>query len=201
MKTVELRPTERAVIGRAGDTGIAVKIAALAWKTEYPSGTPYLMVTSPAGVQWPVTVAYADGYISGEVPDELLVRPGLYRYTFAWISAGEQVRSAPCGAVVLSSETQKRWDPHSKAPDWADRIFIAAESIESKFDGIMDAAVIAADAKDDAEDAKEAAEDAQEAAELAQAAAEAARDVAETHNYGISVDGTTLEITPPLIGR
>lgn len=36
-----------------------------------------------------------------------------------------------------------------------------------------------------------------ERAETAQAAAEAAAAVAQTHNYGISVSGTTLVITPP----
>jgi len=38
---------------------------------------------------------------------------------------------------------------------------------------------------------------AQLAAEAAQEAAETAAANAATHNYGISVDGTTLEITPP----
>ena len=197
MRTVELSANQRAQLARAGDTGVAVKFNALAWHTDYPAGLPYLMVTAPGGVQWPVTVAYTGGYINGDVPDELMVRPGLYRYTFAWLSAGEQVRSSPCGAVVLAGETEKRWDPHSKAPDWADRIFLAAETIEGSFDGVMEAAATAVDARDEAVGASDTAEDAKDAALLAQAAAEAARDVAETHNYGISVDNTTLVITPP----
>jgi hypothetical protein len=198
MKTIVLEPNVRKTLARAGDTGVMVQMDALAWHTAYPAGTPELMVTAPGGTRWPVTVAYADGKISGEVPDELMVRPGLYSYTFAWISAGEQVRSSPCGAIILASETTKRWDPHSKAPDWADRIFLAAETIEAGFDGATEAADLAISAKDTAVDAKDTAEDAKDAALEAQEAAEAARDVAETHNYGISVSSTTLVITPPV---
>jgi len=197
MKVIELRANGRTQLARAGDTGVTVKINVRGWKADYPAGLPYLMVTAPGGVRWPVTVAYADGYISGEVPDELMVRPGLYTYTFAWLNGGEQVRSSPCGAIVLSGETEKRWDPHSKAPDWADRIFLAAEEIEGSFDGVMEAAATAADARDEAVAAGDAADDAKEAALTAKEAAEAARDIAQTHNYGISVNDTTLVITPP----
>lgn len=198
MRTIILEPGTRQQIGRSGDTGVTVQFRALPWYQAYPAGLPYLMVTSPGGTTWPVTVAYADGKISGEVPDELMVRPGLYSYTFAWINAGEQVRSSPCGAIILASETTKRWDPHSKAPDWADRIFLAAETIEAGFDGATEAADAAISAKDTAVDAKDTALDAKDAALAAQEAAEAARDVAETHNYGISVSSTTLVITPPV---
>lgn len=197
MKTIELRPTERAVIGRAGDTGVRVTFGALAWHTAYPAGLPYLMAVSPEGIRRPVTVTYADGQITGDVPDELLVRPGLYTYTFAWLNAGEQVRSSPCGAIVLAGDTPRRWDPHSKAPDWADRIFLAAAAIEGSFDGAIEAADAAISAKDTAVDAKDTAVGARDAALAAQEAAENARDVAETHNYGISVSETTLVITPP----
>lgn len=177
MKTYLLQPNTRTAIGRSGDTGVTVQFDALAWYTDYPAGLPYLMVTSPGGRQTPVTVTYADGLISGEVPDELLVRPGLYSYVFAWVSAGEQVMSSPCGVILLDG-VNKRWEPHSAAPDWADRIFLAAESIEQRVNGAIEAEAGAQDAQEGAEAAQDAAEDAVADAEAAQAAAEAAQAAA-----------------------
>ena len=139
MRTIILEPGTRQQIGRSGDTGVMVQFRAMPWHQAYPAGLPYLMVTSPGGVRTPVTVTYADGMISGVVPDELLVKPGLYKYVFAWVSAGEQVMSSPCGALVLDG-VSKRWNPHSAGPDWAERIFIAAEAIEGKTEGIIEAA-------------------------------------------------------------
>lgn len=191
MKTYLLQPNTRTAIGRSGDTGITVQFDALSWYTDYPAGMPYLMVTWPGGRQTPVTVTYADGLISGEVPDELLVRPGLYSYVFAWVSAGEQMMSSPCGAVLLDG-VSKRWEPHSAAPDWADRIFLAAETIEGKTDGAVEAAAAAQEAQEGAEAAQEAAEAAQAAAEDAQEAAEGAQAAAEAVQESIPEDYSEL---------
>ena len=207
-RTVVLTQNARQVIARSGDTDVSIQLDAQAWHTAYPSGLPYLMVYTPANVPVPVTVVYADNMITGDVPDELLVRPGMYRYEFAWLNAGTQVQSGACGCIVQESEHSYQWNPHTAAPDWADRIFLAAETIEAAFDGAIEAEAAALDAQDAAETAQGKAEDAQEAAETAQGKAEDAQEAAETaaanaetHNYGISVDGTTLEITPPLVGR
>ena len=174
MKTYLLKPGVRQVIAKAGETDIAVAYSAAAWIEEHPAGIPQLMVTTPAGTRVPVTVAVTDGVISGQLPNDLLARPGVYSYVFAWTVAGTQLTGGRCEALVLGSDLARDLTHDARrTPDWAERIFLAADLIEGAVDGVLEARNVAADAAADAEADAEAAQTAREAAEEAKTAAEA----------------------------
>lgn len=140
MKTYLLKPGERQAIAHAGETeAVAVAFNAKAWQDDYPAGTPQLMVTRPDGARVPVTVAVTDNLIAGTVPQELLVNPGMYTYTFVWVSGATQLQSGRCECLVLGSELQHTWAGVGRAPDWAERIFLAAGTIESAISGVLEA--------------------------------------------------------------
>lgn len=177
MKTYLLKPGIRQSIAKAGETGVSVAFNAKEWLQEYPAGHPQLMVTSPAGIRTPVMVALEDDLITGQVPDELLVAPGLYTYVFTLTSGGTQVQSGQCGCVVLASELAQTWQERRNTPDWAERIFLAAEVIEAAMDGTLEARNVAADA---AAEAKSSETVALGAAGTATTAAETATEVLES---------------------
>lgn len=211
MKTYLIKPGIRQAIAKAGETDVAVSFDGRAWKTAYPSGHPQLLVTAPGGRQTPVSVTEDGGMIEGRVPEELLSAPGAYVYQFVWTQGSTQQAANRCDVIITGSELSTVWETRRHSPEWAEKIFLAAEVIEGAMDGTLEARNAAMDAADDAAASKEAAAASAEAAagsagdaagaktaaEGAQAAAEAAAALAETHNYGISVSVTTLVITPP----
>ena len=146
MKTYLLKAGIRQTIAKAGETNIAVAFNATDWIEEYPSGKPYLMVTGPDATRTPVTVEVSDNLITGEVPDGLLAGAGMYTYVFTWVSGGTQVESGRCECVVLGSEIAKTWVNHRTGPDWAERIFLAAEAIEQAINGVLEAREAAVEA-------------------------------------------------------
>lgn len=175
MKTYLLKTGVRQAIAKAGETDIAVAYNAKAWVDEYPAGNPQLMVTTPGGKRVPVTVEAVDNLITGQVPNELLAGPGVYSYVFVWTSGSTQLESGRCECLVLGSNLAKDLAHDSRrTPDWAERIFLAAEVIEGAVNGAMEARNTAADMAAEAETHRTAAENAQEAAETAQDGAEAA---------------------------
>lgn len=179
MKTYLLKPGVRQAIAKAGETGVAVAYNATAWINDYPSGVPQLMVTRPNGQRVPVTVAVADNLIAGQVPDDLLVNPGMYSYVFAWTSGATQLESGNCECIVLGSDLAKTWADVRRAPDWAERIFLAAGVIEGTIDGALELRNAAVEAMQRAEDARDDAVSAKEAAEIAKGKAEDAQEAAE----------------------
>lgn len=180
MKTYLLKPGVRQVIAKAGETDVAVAYSAAAWIEEHPAGIPQLMVTTPAGTRVPVTVTVTDGVITGQLPNDLLARPGVYSYVFAWTEAGTQLTGGRCEALVLGSDLARDLTHDARrTPDWAERIFLAAGLIEGAVDGVLEARNVAADAAADAEADAEAAQTAREAAEEAQESAEAAAETVE----------------------
>lgn len=180
MKTYLLKAGMREAIAKAGETDIAVAYNAKTWIDEYPAGNPQLMVTTPGGKRVPVTVETVDNLITGQVPNELLAGSGVYSYVFVWTSGSAQLESGRCECLVLGSSLAKDLVHDSRrTPEWAERIFLAAEVIEGAVNGAMEARNTAADMASEAETHRTAAENAQEAAENAQEAAETAQDGAE----------------------
>ena len=175
MKTYLLKAGVRQAIAKAGETDIAVAYNAKTWMDEYPAGNPQLMVTTPGGKRVPVTVEAVDNLITGQVPNELLAGPGVYSYVFVWTSGSTQLTSGRCECLVLGSNLAKDMVHDSRrTPDWAERIFLAAEVIEGAVNGAIEARNTAANKAAEAETHRTAAENAQEAAETAQDGAEAA---------------------------
>ena len=152
MKTYLLKPGVRQIIAKAGETDIGVAFNAHAWKELYPAGRPQLMVTGPCGTRTPVGVDLEGDLVAGRVPDELLVGPGMYTYDFVWVSAGAQVQSGRCECMVADGELYRTWACHKPGPDWAERIFIAAEAIEKAIGGALEARNAAADSAQHAQD-------------------------------------------------
>ena len=181
MQTYLLKPG-RQVIGRAGDmneTAVAVNIAK--WVEDYPAGIAQLMVTTPGGERVPLTVTVEDGLMVAVLPDTVTVGPGLYVYTAVITNGGTQVLTERYECIILGSELAKTWKPLGpRVPDWAERIFVAADVIERAMDGAIEARTTAVDAAASATASAEAAAASEGAAELsAQAAAASASDAQE----------------------
>jgi len=179
MKTYLLKAGVRQAIARAGETDIAVAYNAKTWVDEYPAGNPQLMVTTPGGKQVPVTVGTVDNLITGQVPNELLAGPGVYSYVFVWTSGSTQLESGRCECLVLGSNlAQDLVHDSRRTPEWAERIFLAAEVIEGAVNGAMEARNTAADkaaeAAESEANAAGSAEDAEDSATLADQKATAA---------------------------
>lgn len=177
-----LKPGARQIIGRAGErANVSVGADIKAWLTSYATGTGSFMVTAPDGTRTPLTGVKDTDHklLTADVPEELMAAPGLYVYQAVWVQAGVQVASERFDCILLGTELAKSWTPHKAAPDWAERIFIAAETIENAMDAALQAEVVAMDSADKAEAAQGKAEDAQEAAETAQGKAEDAQEAAE----------------------
>lgn len=169
----------RQIIGRAGDmneTAVAVNIAK--WVEDYPAGIPQLMVSTPGGQRIPLTVTVEDGLMVAVLPDTVTVGPGLYVYTAVMTNGNTQVQTARYECIILGSELAQTWKPLGpRVPDWAERIFVAADVIERAMDGAIEARTTAVDAAASAEASAEAAADSEGAAALsAQAAAASASD-------------------------
>jgi len=172
MKTYLLKAGVRQAIAKAGETDIAVAYNAKTWIDEYPAGNPQLMVTTPGGKRVPVTVEAVDNLITGQVPNELLAGPGVYSYVFVWTSGSTQLESGRCECLVLGSNlAQDLVHDSRRTPEWAERIFLAAEVIEGAIPGMMEARNTTAD---NAAEAKTAAEAAAESESAAADSAEAA---------------------------
>lgn len=209
MKTYLLRAGYRQTIGRAGDReAVTVAVDIREWLTSYPAGTGTFLVERPDGVKVPLegTKDTTAKTLSAAVPEELLAWPGVYLYQPVWVQAGTQIAGEIYSCQVMGS-TMFEHPPAVPPPQWAEKIFVAAETVVSAERSAQQASEAAETAQTAAETAQGKAEDAQEAAETAQGkaedaqeAAEAAAAVAETHNYGISVSDSTLVITPPLAG-
>ena len=209
MKTYLIKPGIRQAIAKAGETDVAVAFDGRAWKTEYPAGRPQLLVTAPGGRQTPVTVTEEDGMIEGQVPAELLSAPGAYVYQFVWTQGTTQQASNVCDVIILASQLADTWANRRHTPEWAERIFQAAEVIEGAMDGALEArhtALSAAESAAESRDAaaasaERAAEDAENAAEDAQAAAAKLAEVNEAgaaQTAAIQLKGeTTLASIPP----
>ena len=184
MKTYLLKAGVRQAIAKAGETDIAVAYNAKTWVDEYPAGNPQLMVTTPGGKLVPVTVETVDNLITGQVPNELLAGPGVYSYVFVWTSGSTQLESGRCECLVLGSSLAKDLTHDSRrTPDWAERIFLAAEVIEGAVNGAMEArntaADMAAQAAESEANAAGSAEDAETSANLADQKATEAKASAE----------------------
>jgi len=173
MKTYILKPG-RQIIGRAGDmneTAVAVNIAK--WVEDYPAGIPQMMVTTPGGERVPLTVTVEDGLMVAVLPDTVTVGPGLYVYTAVMTNGPTQVQTARFECIVLGSELAKTWKPLGpRVPDWAERIFVAADVIERAMDGALEARTTAVDAAASAEASAEAAAASEGAAAASENAAE-----------------------------
>ena len=208
MKTYLIKPGIRQAIAKAGETDVAVAFDGRAWKTEYPAGRPQLLGTAPGGRQTPVTVTEEDGMIEGQVPAELLSAPGAYVYQFVWTQGTTQQASNVCDVIILASKLADTWANRRHTPEWAERIFQAAEVIEGAMDGALEArhtALSAAESAAGSRDAaaasaESAAEDAESAAEDAQAAAAKLAEVNEAgaaQTAAIQLKGeTTLASIP-----
>jgi predicted phosphodiesterase len=208
MKTYLIKPGIRQAIAKAGETDVAVAFDGRAWKTEYPAGRPQLLVTAPGGRQTPVTVTEEGGMIEGQVPAELLSAPGAYVYQFVWTQGTTQQASNVCDVIILASQLADTWANRRHTPEWAERIFLAAEVIEGAMDGTLEArhtALSAAESAAGSRDAaaasaESAAEDAESAAEDAQAAAAKLAEVNEAgaaQTAAIQLKGeTTLASIP-----
>ena len=203
MQTYLLKPG-RQIIGRAGDmneTAVAVNIAK--WVEDYPAGIAQLMVTTPGGERVPLTVTVEDGLMVAVLPDTVTLGPGLYVYTAVMTNGGTQVQTARYECIVLGSELAQKWKPIGpRVPDWAERIFVAADVIERAMDGAIEARTTAVDAAASATASAEAAAASAtasaEAAELsAQAAAASASDAQEAAD---SVESATVEETKTYLG-
>ena len=163
MRTYILKPG-RQIIGRAGnmnETAVAVNIAK--WVEDYPAGIAQLMVTTPGGERVPLTVTVEDGLMVAVLPDTVTVGPGLYVYTAVMTNGPTQVKTARFECIIMGSELAQTWKPLGpRVPDWAERIFVAADVIERAMDGalearstVVDEAASAAAAADRAEEAVE----------------------------------------------
>ena len=184
MKTYLLKEGVRQAIAKAGETDIVVAYNAKTWIDEYPAGNPQLMVTTPGGKRVPVTVEAVDNLITGQVPNELLAGPGVYSYVFVWTSGSTQLESGRCECLVLGSSLTKDLTHDSRrTPEWAERIFLAAEVIEGAVNGAMEArntaANMAAEAAESEANAAGSAEEAGDSATLADQKATAAAASAE----------------------
>jgi lysophospholipase L1-like esterase len=184
MKTYLLKAGVRQAIAKAGETDIAVAYNAKTWLDEYPAGNPQLMVTTPGGKRVPVTVETVDNLITGQVPNELLAGPGVYSYVFVWTSGSTQLESGRCECLVLGSNlAQDLVHDSRRTPEWAERIFLAAEVIEGAVNGAMEARNTAADkaaeAAESEANAAGSAEEAEDSATLADQKATAAAASAE----------------------
>lgn len=184
MKTYLLKAGVRQAIAKAGETDIAVAYNAKEWMDEYPAGNPQLMVKTPGGKRVPVTVEAVDNLITGQVPNELLAGPGVYSYVFVWTSGSTQLESGRCECLVLGSNlAQDLVHDSRRTPEWAERIFLAAEVIEGAVNGAIEARNVAADkaaeAAESEANAAGSAEDAEDSATLADQKATAAAASAE----------------------
>lgn len=181
--TYLLKPNVRQVIAKAGEMSVHVAYNAKEWVEEYPSGHPQLMVTTPGGARIPVIAELEDDYlIVCHVQNELLARPGAYSYVFVWTSGTTQLESGRCTCVVLGSDLAKNLVHDVKrTPDWAERIFIAAEALEGAMDGALQADENAQDAAYRAASSEAAARASEmRAADSETAAADSAADAASS---------------------
>ncbi len=192
MKTYLIKPGIRQAIAKAGETDVAVAFDGRAWKTEYPAGRPQLLVTAPGGQRTPVTVTEEDGMIEGQVPAELLSAPGAYVYQFVWTQGTTQQESNVCDVIILASQLADTWANRRHTPEWAERIFQAAEVIEGAMDGTLEARHTALSAAESAAESRDAAAaSAERAAEDAESAADS-RDAAAAIAASIPEDYTAL---------
>lgn len=141
MNSYLLKPGLRQVIGRAGERQVTeVCVDVKEWLEKWPAGRPYMAAMTPGGQRTVLDAQLnaANKMMTAIVPDELMIAPGMYVYQAAWLSGGEQVASDRYDCIVMGSQLAKTWTPHCKAPDWAERIFVAAETIENAMDAVLD---------------------------------------------------------------